>query len=72
MFKQNKNNITMAKDFIPLSIRIKESTEALKNIGYVVINTNDENFAILAERKRILCKGHIDFFKKAEKLINEK
>lgn len=53
----------MPKDFIPLSIRIKEATKKLKDSGYIVVNTNDEKFAILAERKKILCKDPTDFFR---------
>lgn len=53
----------MSKEFIPLPTRIKEATLKLKNAGYVVINTNDEKFAILAERKKYLCKNHNEFLK---------
>jgi CDP-diacylglycerol pyrophosphatase len=59
----------MAKDFIPLSIKIKDVTKKLKDAGFIVVNTNDEKFAILAERKRILCDNHNEFFKKATELI---
>lgn len=59
----------MPKDFIPLSIKIKDVTKKLKDAGYIVVNTNDEKFAILAERKKILCDNHNDFFKAAIELI---
>ena len=62
----------MAKEFIPLSIRIDESTQKLKKAGYVVINTDDEKFAILAERIKITCKSCSDFFNKAEELTKDK
>ena len=52
----------MSKEFIPLSARIKEATKKLKDAGYIVVNTNDEKFAILAERKKILCKDTNEFF----------
>lgn len=58
----------MSKEFIPLSIRINEATKKLKESGYTVINNNDDNFAILAERKKILCKDHIEFLKTASEL----
>ena len=58
----------MAKEYIPLSIRIKEATQKLKESGYSVINTNDETFAVLAERKKIICKNHNEFFKLTIKL----
>lgn len=58
----------MAKDYIPLAIRIKEATQKLKEAGYSVINTNDDSFAILAEKKKIICKNHIEFFKVTLKL----
>lgn len=60
----------MAKEYIPLSVRITEATKKLKDAGYTVFNTNDETFAILKERKKIMCKGHNDFFKQALKLTN--
>lgn len=50
-------------EFIPLSIRIKTATQKLKDYGYVVVNTNDEKFAILAEKKRIICNNYTEFFK---------
>lgn len=53
----------MASNFIPLSIRIKEATKKLKDAGYSVVNNDDDNFAILAERKRFLCKNTTEFFK---------
>lgn len=53
----------MANNFIPLSIRIKEATKKLKDAGYAVVNNDDDNFAILAERKRYLCKNTTEFFK---------
>jgi tRNA G46 methylase TrmB len=53
----------MTKEFIPLPARIKEATQKLKNAGYVVINTDDSKFAILAERKKYLCKDHNEFLK---------
>jgi hypothetical protein len=51
----------MAKEHIPLSVKINEATKRLKDAGYVVISNNDDSFAILAERKRILCKNHNEF-----------
>ena len=59
----------MAKDFIPLSIKIKDMTKKLKDSGYIVVNTNDEKFAILAEKKRIMCNSYTEFFKTANELI---
>lgn len=53
----------MGKEFIPLATRINEATKKLKDAGYTVVNNNDDNFAILAERKRYLCKNHNEFFK---------
>ncbi len=53
----------MAKEFISLPQRIKDATNKLKSAGYVVINDDDEKFAILAERKRFICKDHNEFFK---------
>jgi len=61
----------MPKDFIPLSIRIKDATRKLKESGYIVVNTNDEKFAILAERKKILCKDTNEFFKNVNELTKE-
>jgi len=61
----------MPKDFIPLSIRIKDATKKLKESGYIVVNTNDEKFAILAERKKILCKDTNEFFKNVNELTKE-
>lgn len=58
----------MAKEYIPLSIRIKEATQKLKDAGYSVINNNDDSFAILAEKKKIICKDHNVFFKQTLKL----
>lgn len=62
----------MAKEYVPLTSRIKDTETKLKKAGYVVINTNDEKFAILAERKKILCENHNEFFKVAKELILEK
>lgn len=62
----------MAKDFIPLSVRIKDATKKLKEYGYIVVNTNDEKFAVLAERKKILCKDYTDFFKVVIELTENK
>ena len=59
----------MTRDFTPLTIKIKDMIKKLKNAGYIVINTNNEKFAILAERKRIMCNNYNDFFKIATKLI---
>jgi len=58
-------------EYIPLSIRINEATKKLKDAGFTVINTNDDSFAILKERQKITCKGHIEFFKLTNKLIEE-
>ena len=52
----------MPKEFIPLSVRIKEAIKKLNEAGYIVFNTNDEKFAILAEKKKILCKDCNEFF----------
>ena len=60
----------MAKEYIPLSLRIKEATQKLKEAGYSVINTNDDSFAILAEKKKIICNDHNEFFKVTLELIN--
>lgn len=62
----------MTKEYVPLTIRIKDATVKLKNAGYVVINTNDEKFAILAERKRILCDNCNEFFKATKELTELK
>lgn len=62
----------MAKEFIPLAIRINEATKKLKEAGYSVINNNDDNFAILAERKRYLCKDYNEFLKLTLELTNSK
>jgi hypothetical protein len=59
----------MPKEFIPLSVKIKNVTKKLKDSGYIVVNTNDEKFAILAERKKIMCNSHTEFFKAATELI---
>jgi tRNA G46 methylase TrmB len=58
----------MTKNYVPLPTRIKEATAKLKSAGYVVINTDDENFAILAERKKFICSNHNEFFKFADEL----
>jgi len=55
-------------NYVPLSIRITEATNKLKDAGYTVFNTNDETFAILKERKKIVCKGYNNFFKQVLKL----
>lgn len=59
-------------NYIPLSVRINEATTKLKDAGYTVINNNDDSFAILKERKKIICKGHINFFKQTQKLTQSK
>jgi hypothetical protein len=51
----------MSKEYIPLSVKINEATKRLKDAGYAVISNNDDTFAILAERKRIICKNHTEF-----------
>lgn len=62
----------MPKDqYVPLSIRIKEATQKLKDAGYVVFNDDDTKFAILAERKRYICKNLNDFFKTTIKLTED-
>lgn len=58
-------------DYIPLSTRINEATKKLKSAGYIVINNNDETFAILKEKQKIVCKGHIEFFKFTIKLTEK-
>lgn len=60
------------KNFIPLSIKIKNATKLLKENGYVVISDDDEKFAILAERKKILCNSPTDFFNKVLELTENK
>ena len=61
------------QEHVPLSIRIKEATQKLKDAGYVVFNDDDTKFAILAEKKRFICKSLSDFFKTTIKLTeNEK
>ena len=52
----------MANTFIPLSVRIKDATKKLKDHGYVVVNNDDDNFAILAERKKFICRNATEFF----------
>ena len=59
------------EEYRPLSIRIKEATQKLKDAGYVVFNDDDTKFAILAERKRYICKNAADFFKTTSKLTQE-
>jgi CDP-diacylglycerol pyrophosphatase len=61
----------MSKEFIPLATRIKDATKKLKDAGYTVISNNDDNFAILAEKKKILCKNHNEFFKVTLELTKE-
>lgn len=62
----------MAKEeYQPLSIRIKEATQKLKDAGFVVFNDDDTKFAILAERQRHICKNVTDFFKTTVKLTQE-
>jgi len=61
----------MASDFIPLSIKIKEATQKLKKAGYIVVNTDDTKFAILAERKKFICKNYKEFFKIALELTQK-
>ena len=58
----------MSREFVPLAIRIKETTKKLQTVGFSVINTNDETFAILAERKRSVCRNHHEFFRTAATL----
>lgn len=62
----------MPKEFIPLSIRIQEATQKLKNAGYVVVNTDDNKLAILAERKKIICDNYTDFFNTTIELTKAK
>ena len=50
---------------------IEDATKKLKESGYIVVNTNDEKFAILAERKKILCKDTNEFFKNVNELTKE-
>jgi len=52
----------MPKEFIPLSIRINDATKKLRDAGFVVVNTEDNKIAILAERKKIICKDYDEFF----------
>lgn len=61
----------MKTEFIPISFKIKEAEKKLKAAGYVVINENDEKFAILAERQKITCNNTREFFKKALELTNK-
>jgi hypothetical protein len=53
--------------YIPMPLRIKEATKKLKNIGYVVFTEDDEKFAILAEKQKIVCNIK-DFFNIVDKL----
>ena len=62
----------MPKEFIPLSVRIKDAILKLKDAGYIVFNTNDEKFAILAEKKKILCKDCNEFFHVTSELTKKK
>jgi hypothetical protein len=61
----------MSKYHIPLPTRIKDATIKLKQIGYTVINNDDENFAILAERKKFICNNTNEFFKIVEELTSD-
>ena len=61
----------MSKDYVTFSKRIKDATSKLKNAGYVVINNDDESFAILAEKKKILCSTSNDFFRMVEELTKD-
>lgn len=60
------------KEYLSLNTKIKEATIKLKNLGYVVITDDDIKFAILAEKKRIICNSANDFLKKATVLEKEK
>ena len=62
----------MAKEFIPLSVRINEATQKLKNAGYVVVNTENDKFAILAERKKIICNDYTQFLNMTLELTKNK
>ena len=50
----------MPKDFIPLSIRIKDATKKLKESGYIVVNTNDIEIEELI-KKRTYYRNMKDF-----------
>ena len=56
------------KEYTPMPLRIKEATNKLKNIGYVVFTENDESFAILAEKQKIICNNTKEFFNAVEEL----
>lgn len=58
------------REYIPLAIRINEAIKKLKDAGYSVISNKDDSFAILKERKKILCNNHNEFFKQTLKLTN--
>lgn len=58
-------------NYIPIPLRIKEATKKLKSAGYVVVNEDDEKFAILAERKKIICNNTKEFFNAVAELIKE-
>lgn len=56
------------KEYISIPAKIKEATKKLKQIGYVVITEDDKNFAILAERKKIICNSSYEFLSIASEL----
>jgi hypothetical protein len=56
------------KEYISISSKIKDATKSLKKIGYVVISDDDKTFAILAERKKIICNSSSEFLNIASEL----
>lgn len=56
------------KNYIPLSIRLNEAKIKLKKIGYTLIE-NDENFIILAEKIKIVCKNQKELFAKVDEIL---
>jgi hypothetical protein len=59
------------KGYIPMPLRIKEATKKLKSIGYVVFTEDDEKFAILAEKQKIVCNNTKEFFNTVDKLTKK-
>jgi len=59
------------KRIIDLSNKVKQARTKLKDIGYHVFTDDFEKFAILAERKKIICKNKKEFFDKVDELTNE-
>jgi hypothetical protein len=64
--------MSIEKERKPMPLRIKEATQNLKNIGYVVFTEDNEKFAILAEKKKIICNNTKDFFSTVNNLLKNK